>query len=376
MGLSFQRSVRFGPLRFNFSTSGIGISAGIPGLRIGTGPRGAYINAGTHGFRYRASLNPSHAGGPSSTGPAASFEPHGPDDVIGHTVYETGDVLKLTDASAADLLSVLNRQAGHIMRWPLALATGLLVIGYTAHKIDPTSAWQRPIVPLEAITLILGVTWLAWRDHLRKLTVLFYDLDDTTARAFESFSNAWRSVSAVSDLWNIPQSERYADKKYHGGATVGLQRKRTQVRLGSPPNVRCNLPVPLLDAEATTMAFYPDRLLVFRAKHVGAVAYSALRAQPSEARFNEESHVPSDAQVVGRTWRYVNKGGGPDRRFKTNPEIPVCAYSELLLSSEQGLSAFFMASKRSSLEIVPKAIKLLSVLEQHSREEVSHRAAG
>lgn len=38
MGLSFSRSEKFGAVRFNFSGSGIGMSVGIPGLRIGTGP--------------------------------------------------------------------------------------------------------------------------------------------------------------------------------------------------------------------------------------------------------------------------------------------------------------------------------------------------
>jgi len=57
MGLSFSRSVKFGAVRFNFSGSGIGMSVGIPGLRIGTGPRGAYISGGMGGFRYRKSLN-------------------------------------------------------------------------------------------------------------------------------------------------------------------------------------------------------------------------------------------------------------------------------------------------------------------------------
>jgi len=46
MGVSFAKSVKFGAVRFNFSGSGIGISVGIPGLRIGTGPRGAYIGGG------------------------------------------------------------------------------------------------------------------------------------------------------------------------------------------------------------------------------------------------------------------------------------------------------------------------------------------
>lgn len=56
MGLSFAKSVKFGAVRFNFSGGGIGVSVGVPGLRIGTGPRGAYIGGGMGGFRYRKSL--------------------------------------------------------------------------------------------------------------------------------------------------------------------------------------------------------------------------------------------------------------------------------------------------------------------------------
>ena len=40
MGWSFRRSIRFGPLRFNLSKSGIGTSVGIPGFRVGKDARG------------------------------------------------------------------------------------------------------------------------------------------------------------------------------------------------------------------------------------------------------------------------------------------------------------------------------------------------
>lgn len=40
MGWSFRRSIRIGPLRFNLSKSGIGASAGIPGLRVGKDAKG------------------------------------------------------------------------------------------------------------------------------------------------------------------------------------------------------------------------------------------------------------------------------------------------------------------------------------------------
>jgi hypothetical protein len=42
-------SIKAGPLRLNLSRSGIGVSAGIPGLRIGTGPRGSYVRMSAGG---------------------------------------------------------------------------------------------------------------------------------------------------------------------------------------------------------------------------------------------------------------------------------------------------------------------------------------
>ncbi len=56
MGLYLRKSVRVGPFRFNLSGSGIGVSCGIRGLRIGTGPRGNYIQAGRGGIYYRAAI--------------------------------------------------------------------------------------------------------------------------------------------------------------------------------------------------------------------------------------------------------------------------------------------------------------------------------
>jgi hypothetical protein len=57
MGLTFRKSVRIGGLRLNFSGSGVGVSAGVRGARIGVNAKGrGYVDAGRGGFRYRAML--------------------------------------------------------------------------------------------------------------------------------------------------------------------------------------------------------------------------------------------------------------------------------------------------------------------------------
>jgi hypothetical protein len=55
VGFYVRKSVKAGPFRFNLSKSGVGVSVGVPGFRVGTGPRGNYVFAGRDGFYYRAS---------------------------------------------------------------------------------------------------------------------------------------------------------------------------------------------------------------------------------------------------------------------------------------------------------------------------------
>src|SRR5438270_3002606 len=57
MGFYIRKALKVGPLRFNLSKSGIGVSAGIKGLRVGTGPRGNYVHMGRGGLYFRKSLN-------------------------------------------------------------------------------------------------------------------------------------------------------------------------------------------------------------------------------------------------------------------------------------------------------------------------------
>ena len=69
-----------------------------------------------------------------------------------------------------------------------------------------------------------------------------------------------------------------------------------------------------------------------------------MRLDVSQQRFIENGHLPGDAKVVDYTWRYVNKSGGPDRRFANNAQLPICLYDELLFSSGTGLKELIQVS--------------------------------
>jgi hypothetical protein len=80
-------------------------------------------------------------------------------------------------------------------------------------------------------------------------------------------------------------------------------------------------------------------------------------------RFVEQDAVPSDAQVVDQTWRYVNRNGGPDRRFNNNRQIPIVLYAELHLTSPRGLNIVVESSNLDKATALKDAIERYKVSE-------------
>lgn len=53
MGFYLRKRVSLGPFRFTFSGTGVSVSTGVRGLRVGSGPRGNSVHAGGGGVYYR-----------------------------------------------------------------------------------------------------------------------------------------------------------------------------------------------------------------------------------------------------------------------------------------------------------------------------------
>jgi hypothetical protein len=80
------------------------------------------------------------------------------------------------------------------------------------------------------------------------------------------------------------------------------------------------------------------------------VDYDALDMQPDICSFRESGPVPRDARLIEHTWQYVNKNGGPDRRFAHNPRIPVVAYPTSTWQSPSGIHIRLMFSSMDVME--------------------------
>jgi hypothetical protein len=101
MGFYIRKSLSAGPFRFNLSKSGIGVSVGVPGFRVGTGPRGNYVHMGRGGVYYRATLGgqtkPAGARPVQPYPSPAAFRPSDVvmEDVTGSTALELDDLSRV-----------------------------------------------------------------------------------------------------------------------------------------------------------------------------------------------------------------------------------------------------------------------------------------
>ncbi|WP_246521298.1 hypothetical protein [Curtobacterium flaccumfaciens] len=198
--------------------------------------------------------------------------------------------------------------------------------------------------------------WLFLRDGLRRKVVVLYDVGDAPAVWFDRFVDAWDGPTRSQKLWRTVQSGRVQTTYQHkanAGAGALVQRIAANARIRPPKHLATNVEVPSLQAGKEVLYFLPDRVLICLGKTYTDIAYRHLVVRRSATQFVERpGQVPKDSQLIAETWQYVNVKGGPDRRFKDNPVLPVVQYGQLDVTSAQGLSWTVQSSRVNALDSV------------------------
>lgn len=268
---------------------------------------------------------------------------------------ESADATQIVDSSSQALLEEMKLKQSKWRIWPwvagLALVCWLL-------------AWRSEL-PGWAVLLILGAggaltAAAALWDALRKTVVLMYELDPALETALTKLHGAADYLTAAAGVWHIPSTAQVHDSKYHAGANALVQRKPTKFHRSAPPFVKTNIQTVAVNVGRQTLHFFPDRVLIYDANGVGAVGYGELQLQTGSTSFVEDEAVPGDATITGYTWRYVNKKGGPDRRFSNNKQLPICNYDQLNLSSSTGLNELLHVSRSGSAPYFADAVQALA----------------
>jgi hypothetical protein len=321
MGFYLRTSLRAGPFRMNLSTSGIGVSVGVPGFRVGSSPRSNYVYIGGQ----RVYLT--NGGPPQQHRQFPATPPSSVPDVV-MTELAGASVQQLVSAHPTEIVNQLQAASHRVRLWPFVAAAVLLLAALTGAA--------------GLVILLLGVPLVLWfwqRDRARRSVVVFYRVEDEPARRYDGLNGAQALTCQAQRVWHV---EAHGDlitpyqRKVNAGAT-GLNRRSVATADASgPPVMVTNIAIPSLTSKDRSVYFLPDRVIAREGKEYAEIPYAWLRVAAQEQRFIESEAVPGDSQQIDTTWQFANAKGGPDRRFKNNRPLPVMLYGRLTLSTTHG----------------------------------------
>jgi hypothetical protein len=246
----------------------------------------------------------------------------------------------LVAGSTSELTPILNAARGQIRAHIIVLAILFVIFAVEAgSNADPAVIGG---------TCILGIiAWpIAWFFDLHRLTMtLEYNLEESQRERFTALTNAFQKLVDCRNVWRIPVEWAESDWKRHAGSSTNVQREDVHRSFGTPSLIKSNLAFPCLPLKGKKLFFAPDTILVTSGSSIVALNYEDVEFLKGETRFIEDGQAPDDAQVVGSTWRYVNRNGTPDRRFANNRELPICLYGQMDFRSGGGLNERFHCSR-------------------------------
>ena len=254
----------------------------------------------------------------------------------------SGHVLEMRDERFTELLSELNEKQ---QRFPLAI----LVAG-AGGSLGLVVCTIFGVLGFFGLILLTLAGWGlgAWIDTYNRSAVVLYELEPDAAAAYRTVTEAFDGMAGCAGKWHVDSGGAVQDMhawKRNAGASHLLDKRPTTLGYALPRVLKSNITPPAIGAGKETLYLLPDVILVVHEDKVGAVAYDRLQLQWQDSRFIEEEPVPSDAQIVGQTWKHPNKNGGPDRRFANNRQLPICLYESILFRSDNGLNELLQVSR-------------------------------
>jgi hypothetical protein len=369
MPFYIRKAISFGPIRFNLSKSGVGVSAGVKGLRLGSGPAGNYIHAGRHGLYYKKFFSSGKGASNKSNQNNSNANFSG-----GHeTIIDSGSVLDMVDSKFSHLIDEINEKNKLLSYFPISLTIAILINIYVYVEVALSGLFGELWTAAGQLILIISSSYLCYqvykKDYFRKKTILLFELDEDLKQIYEELYDSIEYLNTSKKISNVFKSTDIYDSKYHAGAGQLIDKKDIRIVFKNPQFLKTNIDPPCFPAGKESLYFLPTTLLVSVRGVVGAVAYKDLKVELSTIRFIEDGNVPSDANIVDTTWEKVNKDGSPDRRFSSNRQLPVVQYDVLKLFSDSGLNEMFYISKNGIAKSFIDNIKIMKKYYGHIPSE-------
>lgn len=326
MGFRYRKSINLGGgFRINISKSGVGYSWGTKGYRITKTAKGTVRHTtsipGT-GFSYTEEFGKKKVPHSQPIVPPPDSNHYATENIVNNTA-----TAMVSDGSG-NMLALVKRALRINKLANISMLISFLFIAF----------------PLGPIALFLSFLLKIYIKTFGRINLDYIIDDDQKEIVMQHMEPMFRVIDS-SKVWRVVQSSQVINKKYEAGASSTVKRTSCKTTKKAPFPFKANTPAAVFKMGKERLVFLPDKLFIIQGSKIGALNYSDISIYAHTQRFIENEHIPKDAQVVDYTWKYVNKSGGPDMRFRNNPKYPVCLYGELELKSDTGLNTIILFSR-------------------------------
>ncbi len=213
------------------------------------------------------------------------------------------------------------------------------------------------------ISIILAiVTFIVYRaDVARKTTPLVYEFsDDYSEKKFDESINCFSNLAMTKNSWRLKLMVPISDWKRNAGAKESPIRHPSKIGKLNPSLLKTNVDVWGVDAGNIKLYLFPDRFFVFQDGVYSAIPYGEIQASLQDMEYREQEVLPSDATVIGNTWKYVRRNGEPDRRFNNNRQIPIVRYGVVVLSTQNFIAYLIVSSLKIASSFTQSFSRILA----------------
>lgn len=214
------------------------------------------------------------------------------------------------------------------------------------------------IVAIILLPPLLLLTPIAYLVYVKRTNILFLVTDSSQGSGLGKSVYGLLSNMADSErVWYIAE-ESSVDAKTHAGAKTAVKTLDCKMRSALPKKWTTNskgVTIEVNDSDAGKISCIfiamPFGIFVKKTKMHYAAPMTQVQVEPVFTRFTLRSPIPDDANILGETWRYVNKDGGPDRRYANNEKLTQIATLSLRFQATNQEPETFMFSKTKGLKM-------------------------
>ena len=137
---------------------------------------------------------------------------------------------------------------------------------------------------------------------------------------------AFASLRRCGAVWAYQVQANSDEKqwKYNAGGLFSVAKLPIAIFNRPIPNIETNITVCGVAYNQLAVYFLPEKLLIINGTEIRYAPYGSLMVTRDHLEYIEsQGQVFPDSTVIERRWKYINRDGSADRRFKANYQVPL-----------------------------------------------------